>query len=181
MFVANVKSVKYVELKHWKTQFAIQVILLILCAVGCIHVLIILSIVVASLELPMTKCKCISCKTVFDIVIRAQYEEFQIDNAQKLCSDGWHKQFHIERKLWEEEQRREIGPAWEGVSTRKKVALKSQLRLRRHIQKFCRQVRHLAVLLAPVLLLDMNLTSLVQTMIVSFNYLLTELFKHSYF
>ena len=50
-----------------------------------------------------------------------------IDNAQKLCSDCWQKQFQIELKLWEEEQRREVGPDWEGVPTRKKMAFKKPI------------------------------------------------------
>ena len=68
-----------------------------LCICLCPHYF--LSTVVTSPELPSTKCKCITCKTVFDNVIRALYEDFEIVNSQKLCSICWQKQFQIDLRL----------------------------------------------------------------------------------
>ena len=85
---------------------------------------------VASPELPPNKCKCIRCPTVFEIVIRAQYNEFIVHDGAKLCYGCFQDQVSEETRLWQEEQRREIGPDWEGRPTRKIIPFKRPISLK---------------------------------------------------
>jgi hypothetical protein len=62
-------------------------------------------------------------------VIRTEYLEFQVENGKKKCYNCYHKGLVIARKLWEEEQRRELGPDWVGCPTRKKMAFKKPISL----------------------------------------------------
>jgi len=90
--------------------------------------------VVASPELPSTKYKCIRCRTVFDIVIRPQYNEFIVRDGAKLCYNCFQKQVQEETRLWQEEQRRDIGPEWEGLPTRKIIPFKKPISMTANIQ-----------------------------------------------
>ena len=62
-------------------------------------------------------------------MIRTEYLEFQVENGKKKCYNCYHKGLVIARKLWEEEQRRELGPDWVGCPTRKKMAFKKPISL----------------------------------------------------
>jgi hypothetical protein len=68
--------------------------------------------------------KCIRCPTVFDKAIRAEYEEFIVHDAAKLCYGCFQEQVLEETRLWQEEQRREIGPDWEGLPRKKRMPFK---------------------------------------------------------
>ena len=78
-------------------------------------------------DLPTSKRRCIGCSNIFDVSMRPEYVQFEIPNAKNYCVDCFRQQFNIERKLWEEEQRREIGPEWEGVPILKKQAFKKPI------------------------------------------------------
>ena len=45
-------------------------------------------------------------------------------DAAKLCYNCFQKQALEETRLWQEEQRREIGPDWEGLPTKKRIPFK---------------------------------------------------------
>ena len=78
-------------------------------------------------ELPTSKFYCFGCGKVCDLVMRPEYEEFKVDNASRLCGDCFQKAYKIEVELWRQEQRREIGPDWEGFPTLKKVNFKKPI------------------------------------------------------
>ena len=44
--------------------------------------------------------------------------------AKNKCYNCYQKELQIDIKLWEEEQRRKIGPDWVGFSTRKEILFK---------------------------------------------------------
>jgi hypothetical protein len=90
-----------------------------------------LSIVVASPELPISKIKCctLNCTTVFEATIRTEYVEFEVVDGKKKCYNCYQNGLQIARKLWEEEQRRDIGPDWIGYPTRKKLPFKRPISL----------------------------------------------------
>ena len=90
-----------------------------------------LSIVVASPDLPISKIKCcaLNCTTVFEQTIRVEYVEFQVVDGKRKCYNCYQKGQQIARKLWEEEQRRDIGPDWIGYPTRKKLPFKRPISL----------------------------------------------------
>ena len=90
-----------------------------------------LSIVVASPELPISKIKCctLNCTTVFEATIRTEYVEFEVVDGKKKCYNCYQNGLQIARKLWEEEQRRDIGPDWIGCPTRKKMPFKRPITL----------------------------------------------------
>ena len=59
--------------------------------------------------------------------MRPEYEEFKVDNSSRLCGDCFQKAYKIEVELWRQEQRREIGPDWEGYPTLKKLKFKKPI------------------------------------------------------
>ena len=92
---------------------------------------IFLSIVVASPQLPISKVKClgVNCTTIFEQTIRTEYLEFKVVDGKNKCYNCYHKELQIARKLWEEEQRRDVGPDWIGCPTRKKMPFKRPITL----------------------------------------------------
>ncbi len=80
-------------------------------------------------ELPTSKFYCLTCGKICDVAIRPEYEEFKVDDANRLCADCFHKAYQIEVELWRQEQRRNIGPDWEGFPTLKKTAFKKPISL----------------------------------------------------
>jgi hypothetical protein len=59
--------------------------------------------------------------------MRPEYEEFEVRRGKEHCLECYNKQLQIEKKLWEEEQRREIGPDWIDIPTRKIIAFKKPI------------------------------------------------------
>ena len=90
-----------------------------------------LSIVVASPEIPISKIKCLNlnCTTIFEHNFRTEYLEFQVIDGKKKCYNCYHNELKIARTLWEEEQRRKIGPDWIGYPTRKRFPVKMPISL----------------------------------------------------
>ena len=91
-----------------------------------------LSIVVASPhQLPNSKVKCVgvNCTTIFEPTIRTEYLESTVVDGKKKCYNCYQQGLQIARKLWEEEQRRNIGPDWIGCPTRKKLPFKRPITL----------------------------------------------------